>query len=77
MLCKKCFSDHYVKNGMVRTKQRYKCRCCGYNFVFGDQREKVSAEGKALSILLYGRGKASYGFTCTTYEVRVLPNCLR
>jgi transposase len=69
MVCKKCFSEQYVKNGSVRAKQRYKCKCCGYNFVFGDQREKISAEGKALSILLYGRGKASYGFIAKLLKV--------
>jgi transposase len=69
MVCKKCGSEQYVLNGRVRSKQRYKCKCCGYNFVFGDQREKVSPEGKALAILLYGRGKASYGFIAKLLKV--------
>ena len=69
MICKKCFSKRSVKNGMVRTKQRYKCRDCGYNFVAGDERQKISPEGKALSILLYGRGKASYGFLAKLLKV--------
>ena len=69
MVCKKCFSEQYVKNGTTRSKQRYKCKSCGYNFVFGDQREKVSPEGKALAILLYGRGKASYGFIAKLLKV--------
>jgi transposase len=62
MICKKCGSEDNVKNGMIRGKQRYKCKLCRFNFVAGDQREKVSSAGKALAILLYGRGKASYGF---------------
>jgi transposase len=69
MICKKCGSDQYVKNGIARAKQRYKCKCCGFNFVVGDQREKVSIEGKALAILLYGRGKASYGFIAKLLKV--------
>jgi transposase len=69
MICKKCGSDQYVKNGTVRAKQRYKCKCCGFNFVIGDQREKVSSEGKALAILMYGRGKASYGFIAKLFKV--------
>ena len=69
MVCKKCYSEQYVKNGITRSKQRYKCKCCGYTFVLGDQREKVSSEGKALAILLYGRGKASYGFIAKLLKV--------
>lgn len=60
--CKDCGSNRCVKNGKVRDKQRYKCKECGNNFVVGDEREKVSAEGKALAALLYGSGKSSYGF---------------
>jgi len=69
MVCKKCYSEQYVKNGITRSKQRYKCKCCGYTFVFGDQREKVSSEDRALAILLYGRGKASYGFIAKLLKV--------
>jgi len=69
MVCKKCFSDKYIKNGIVRGKQRYKCRCCGYNFVCGDTRQKITTEGKALSILLYASGKASYEFIAKQLEV--------
>lgn len=60
--CKHCGSDSYVRNGIVRNKQRYKCKECGRTFIVGDLREKITAEGKALAVLLYGRGKASYGF---------------
>jgi len=49
-------------NGRVRSQQRYKCKECGFNFVLGDKREKLSPSARALAILLYGRGKASYGF---------------
>ena len=42
---------------------------CDFNFVAGDQREKISPEGKALAILLYGRGKASYGFIARLLKV--------
>jgi len=36
---KNCGSTHYIKNGKIREKQRYKCKECGYNFVVGDERE--------------------------------------
>jgi transposase len=69
MVCKKCSSEQYVKNGITREKQRFKCKYCGYNFVHGDLREKVSPGGKALAILLYGRGKASYSFIAKLLKV--------
>jgi len=69
MVCKKCFSDKYIKNGIVRGKQRYKCRSCGYNFIIGDTRQKITTEGKALSILLYCSGKASYEFIAKQLKV--------
>jgi len=67
--CKKCGSDHYVKSGKARGKQRYQCKTCGTNFVLGDEREKISAQGKALAVLLYGSGKASYGFIAKLFQV--------
>jgi transposase len=59
--CKNCKSDTVVKNGIVRGKQRYKCKECGYNFVYGDGRtnEKVAAK-KAMCVLLYTLSKASF-----------------
>jgi len=61
LACKNCLSEHVVKNGMTRGKQRYKCNDCGYNFVEGDQRtdDKIAAK-KALCVLLYSLSKASF-----------------
>ena len=67
--CKRCSSDKFVKNGIVRSEQRYKCKECGFNFIFGDRREKLSAPARALAILLYGRGKASYGFIAKLFNI--------
>ena len=59
--CKNCKSKRVVKNGIVRGKQRYKCKECDYNFVAGDGRtnEKIAAK-KAMCVLLYSLSKASY-----------------
>jgi transposase len=59
--CKNCKSKRVVKNGIVRGKQRYKCKECGYNFVEGDGRtnEKIAAK-KAMCVLLYTLSRASY-----------------
>jgi transposase len=62
VICKRCKSTRTVKNGIVREKLRYKCKECGYNFVEGDGRTNESlAAKKALAVILYSLGKASYG----------------
>ena len=59
--CKKCQSEKVVKNGIVRQKQRYKCKECGYNFVLGDDRTfRQMPALKALCVLLYALSKGSY-----------------
>jgi len=67
--CKACGSQHYVKNGKVRGKQRYKCKACGNNFIVGDEREQGSPEGKALAALLYGSGQSRYRFIANLFNV--------
>ncbi len=59
--CKKCECQEVIKNGRVRGKQGYRCGKCGFNFVKGDDRRKPStAVKKALSVILYAMGKASF-----------------
>ncbi|WP_339052233.1 hypothetical protein [Candidatus Lariskella endosymbiont of Epinotia ramella] len=59
--CKGCGSDSFIKNGIVRGVQRYKCRSCLLNFVEGDLRKKPqTAVKKALCVMLYSLGKASF-----------------
>lgn len=59
--CKNCESKNIVKNGLVREEQRYKCKRCGLNFIEGDRRYKSkTAVKKALCVILYGLGKASF-----------------
>ena len=59
--CKNCKSVKVVKSGIVRNKQRYKCKECGYNFVIGDERTSEKIIGlKALCVLFYSLGKGSY-----------------
>ena len=67
--CKKCNSSNSVKNRVVRGKQRYKCKECGCNYVQGDNRGKIGSEAKALGMLLYGSGKASYGMISRLFKV--------
>jgi transposase len=69
IICKKCSSDHAVMNGKIRSHQRYKCKVCGCNFIIGDKRKKKSPATRSLAILLYGRGKASYGFIAKLFRI--------
>ncbi len=57
--CKKCGSASFVKNGFVRGLQRYRCRSCGFNFTATPNRGR-SEVTKALAVLLYSFGKASF-----------------
>jgi transposase len=68
--CKNCKKTNIIKNGFVRHKQRYQCQICGYNFVLGDTRHPQATEiKKALSIILYALGKASFGFLAKLFGV--------
>jgi len=59
--CKNCKSVNTSKNGIVRKKQRYKCKSCGYNFVIGNAHTSPQKQAKkAMIVLLYARGKGSY-----------------
>ena len=61
--CKKCKSESVVKNGFVRKHQRYLCNNCGYNFIEGDDRvNPILPAKKALAVILYSLGKASFNF---------------
>ena len=53
--CKRCGSQEQVKNGLMRSKQRYLCKACGLNFTDTPARGKPLAL-RATAILLYGSG---------------------
>lgn len=68
--CKKCRGEEVVKNGHIRGQQRYKCKGCGCSFILGDKRAKPeSAAKRALAVILYALGKASYGFIAKLFGV--------
>ena len=49
MNCPDCLSDEIVKNGyLTNGKQRYKCSCCGRQFVLNPQKYRISDETKIL-----------------------------
>lgn len=51
--CKKCNSSEIVKNGFARTKQRYKCKDCNYNFIEGDLRKEKNLDKQRMALHLY------------------------
>src|ERR1700712_305094 len=53
--CKRCGSEEQVKNGLMRSKQRYRCKVCGLNFTDTPARGKPLAM-KATAVLLYVSG---------------------
>ena len=53
--CKRCGSEEHVKNGLMRTQQRYLCKGCGLNFTDTPARGKPLAL-KAAAVLLYVSG---------------------
>ena len=53
--CKRCGREEHVKNGLMRTKQRYLCKGCGLNFTDTPARGKPLAL-KAAAVLLYVSG---------------------
>ena len=53
--CKRCGSGEYVKNGLMRGKQRFLCKSCGLNFTDTPARGKPLAM-KAAAVLLYVSG---------------------
>src|SRR3954452_23597758 len=53
--CKRCGSEEHVKNGLMRAKQRYRCKACGLNFTDTPTRGKPLAL-KVAAVLLYVSG---------------------
>ena len=49
--CKRCGSEEHVRNGLMRNKQRYRCKDCGLNFTDTPPRGKPLAL-KAAAVLL-------------------------
>ena len=59
IICKRCQASDYVRNGIVRGLQRYRCRKCLCNFTDTRPRGKPAAM-KALALLLYAMGNMSF-----------------
>jgi transposase-like protein len=53
--CKRCGAEEHVRNGLMRGRQRYRCKACGLNFTDTPPRGMPLAM-KATAVLLYVSG---------------------
>jgi transposase len=53
--CKRCGGEEHVKNGLMRGKQRYRCKACGLNFTDTPPRG-LPLRVKVTAVLLYLSG---------------------
>lgn len=51
-ICKFCKSKNVTKNGILRLKQRYKCKDCSKNYIDGDKRIKYDEKIKLQAITI-------------------------
>ena len=62
-ICKFCKSKNVTKNGILRLKQRYKCKDCSKNYIDGDKRIKYDEKIKlqAITMSLNNCGQRAIG----------------
>lgn len=68
MRCKHCDSESFVKAGITRGHQRYQCKECLRHFTDTPLRGKPAGM-KALAVLLYTLGNASFGMIAKLLNV--------
>jgi transposase len=61
MNCPKCKSEKKVKDGIVKNRQRYKCKECNYRFTVEERGLSKSLKKDALHLYLEGLGFRSIG----------------
>ena len=73
MNCPKCKSPSYVKNGIIKGRQRYKCKKCSLNYTV-EYKAGIKPEYKRLALMMYleGMGFRSIGRIIGVSNVAVL-----
>ena len=59
--CPKCQSSEYCKDGLVKGRQRYKCKSCNYRFTVEHLGKPETLKKDALVLYLEGLGFRSIG----------------
>ena len=74
MKCPNCKNDKSVKNGLIKGKQRFKCKECGCNYTVGhaEVSEKEKKRRFGLSMYLGGLGFHSIGRLLQVSHVTVM-----
>lgn len=74
IICTKCSCDKIVKNGLMKSNQRYKCKSCGLNFTIEKKgRGKPESQKRmALHLYLEGMGFRGIGRVLKVSNVAVL-----
>jgi transposase-like protein len=74
MNCPKCNCSKSVKSGIIKGRQRYKCRECGYNYTveLKSTAKPKSLKKQALHLYLEGLGFRSIGRFLGVSNVSVL-----
>ena len=74
MQCPKCSSEKRIKSGIIKERQRYKCKECGYNYTveLKSTAKPLSLKKQALHLYLEGLGFRSIGRFLGVSNVSVL-----
>lgn len=56
IFCPKCQSEKYVKSGIVKDRQRFTCKKCGYHFTVQKEGKKVDHYYVTKALQLYLEG---------------------
>ena len=56
MNCPKCQSAEFIKNGIVKNRQRFRCKNCGNNYTVNKRANTVDSHLKRNALLLYLSG---------------------
>jgi transposase-like protein len=59
MDCPKCRNSHHVKDGIIRGKQRYRCKGCRYRYTVERKSDVKTPVTKRLALAMYLEG---FGF---------------
>ncbi len=74
MNCPKCKSDEKTKDGVIKGRQRYKCKDCGFRYTVasGSKAKPLHMRRLALQLYLEGLGFRSIGRVLGVSNVTVL-----
>ena len=56
MDCPKCGSEKHTKNGIIKGRQRYKCKQCRYNYTVIQKTNKITEATQKLVLKAYLEG---------------------